>query len=171
MHLRQLSLRLPVLTPVLLAAAVLAAPGHATAAQSGGWQIGDWSGGIVYEAATGRTRGCYASRAGEGRSMVMLSLTRDGLAVTLFDPQWSLSTGSAGTLELAVDRRWSGTADSPALTAKARRGAIADGETALDALKRGNTLVIRTEGAGHRFSLKGSGKAIAAMLDCYKETR
>ena len=171
MHLRQLSLFLPVLLPLLLAAAVVAAPGRATAAEPGAWQIGDWSGGLIYEAARGRITGCYTSRPGAGGSMVMLSWNRDGLAVTLFDPQWSLVAGSAGKLDLAVDRRWTGTADGPALTAKARRAAIADGAAAIDALKRGNTLVIRAEGGSHSFPLKGSRKAIAAMLDCHEARR
>ncbi len=171
MHLRQLSRRLPVVIPLLLAAAVVAAPGRAKAAEPGVWQTGDWSGGILHEAATGRIKGCYTSRAGAGQSMVMLSWSRDGLAVTLFDPRWSLSPGSAGTLDLAVDRRWSGTADGPALTAKARRAAIADGEAALKALRRGNTLIIRAEGGSHSFPLGGSSKAIAAMLDCHEANR
>ena len=171
MHLRQLSHSLPILIPLLLAAAVVAAPGRAAAAGSAGWQIGNWSGGVVYDAATGRPKGCYASRPGEGLSMLLLSWNRDGLAVTLFDPQWSLSTGSAGKLDLAVDRRWKSTADGPAVTGKARRAAIADVEAALDALKRGNALVIGAEGGSHRFSLKGSRKAIAAMMACYEAER
>ena len=171
MHLRQLSRRLPVVIPLLLAAVVVAAPGRAMAAEPGAWQIGDWSGGIVHEAATGRVKGCYTSRAGAGGSMVMLSWSRDGLAVTLFDPRWSLSPGSAGELGLAVDRRWNGNVNGPALTARARRAAIADGEAALKALRRGNTLVVRAEGGSHSFPLKGSSKAIAAMMDCHEANR
>lgn len=166
MFLRQPSVRISSLAAGLMLAALTAAPERAPAAED--WRAAGWTGGLTFSAKTGKFDGCFVTKPGEGRSAIVLNWNRKGLTVTLFNADWSLNAGSKGKVELAVDGRWKSAADSVAIARNGHRAALRDGEAALNALRRGNKVTVGAEGESRTFSLKGSTRAIARMLECYK---
>jgi hypothetical protein len=150
---------------VLTALALAAAPASAATLET--FNIGGWVGGAYSNDRTGEFSHCAVSIPYRSGIVLLFSVGRNFTwSMGLSNAQWRLTPGAEYDLTYYIDGGASMLARGRALNPLLIEVPLTNSTALFDDFRRGRVLTVQSAGATFTFSLKNSGKALAATLEC-----
>lgn len=150
---------------VLIALALAVTPARAATLET--FNIGGWVGGAYSNDRTGEFSHCAVSIPYRSGIVLLFSVGRNlTWSMGLSNAQWRLTPGAEYDLTYYIDGGASVLARGRALNPVLIEVPLSNSTALFDDFRRGRVLTVLSAGATFTFSLKNSGKALAATLEC-----
>ena len=156
--------KISILTALLVSFFAFTAQAYAYRISTGAWRGGSYNNKV-----TGNFSHCVVSAKYKRGDRLLLSINRKYIfSIGVADPRWNLRKGSRYPVTVQVDRRQPFERTALAVSSNQLVITINDRVTFYRMVKAGRNLRIRANGLNRGYSLRGTSRALNAILRCVK---